>query len=181
MYKDVTCEKNDLLLRFLKGLDNRSKAIFWHLWFKRHAELAELRNVAAMKSDMDALVHIKEMLNPRAQDFLGRAILVFHRSKFDPQTGEKVLFNWWLDFDIVSARERKNQIIDLFQDDKSVMMVAEVPQILVDSAEINYRNGILTLRLQQANPEFLPEFPGKLHEDNVTNSPKLAKRGDSDA
>jgi HSP20 family molecular chaperone IbpA len=159
MEKDVTCEENDMLLRFLNGLDNRSKAMFWHFWLKRHAELAELRDAATLESDMDALMHIKEILNPRAQDFFSEEILVFHRSKFDPETGEKVLFHWWLDLDLLSTRERKNQIIDLFQDDKSVMLVAEVPDILVDSAEINFCNGILTVRLQQANPETRPGLP----------------------
>ncbi len=171
MEKDVTCEENDMLLRFLNGLDNRSKAMFWHFWLKRHAELAELRDTAALESDMDALMHIKEILNPRAQDFFSEEILVFHRSKFDPETGEKVLFHWWLDLDLLSTRERKNQIIDLFQDDKSVMLVAEVPDILVDSAEINFCNGILTVRLQQVNPETRPGLPSVSPKNSVEKHP----------
>lgn len=147
MDNDVACEQNDRLLRFLDGLDRRSKAMFWHLWFNKRAELSELRDVAAMESDMDTLLHIKEILNSRARDFLRKEIVVFHPSKFDLETGEKVMFNWWLELDMIYARKRKSQIIDFFQDDQTIMLVAEVPEILVESAEINYRNGILTIEL----------------------------------
>lgn len=125
--------------------------MFWHLWFNRRAELSELRNVASLESDMDTLLHIKEILNSRARDFFKKEIVVFHPSKFDLETGENVMFNWWLELDKIAAGKR-SPIIDFFQDDQTIMLLAEVPEVLVDSAEINYRNGILTVKLQQANP-----------------------------
>ena len=132
---------------FLKCLDNRSRAMFWYLWIKGHAGLAELRAVADLENDMDALMHIRKVLNPRAQEYLGRPALVFHRLRLNRETGEQVLFNWWLGIDALSAGERKEPIVDLFEDTGTFTVVAEAPGIEACRAEIGYKNGILTVRL----------------------------------
>ncbi len=172
MDNDTDFEKNDELYCFLKGLDNRSRAMLWHFLMKGHAELAELRDIAGFESDMDALMHIKEVFNPSAQEFFGRPALIFHRLMVNPQTGEKVLFNWWLDIDVWPAGVRKEPVVDLFEDSGTVTVVAEVPDILVSSAEINCKNGILTVRLQKVQKK-----QEKILENNDT-SIKLHNFGD---
>jgi len=147
MDNDINFEQNDEFYCFLKGLDNRSRAMFWCLLMKGHAELAELRDIAGFENDMDALMHIKDVFNPSAQDFFGRPALIFHSLRVNPQTGEKVLFNWWLDVDVLPAGVRKEPVVDLFEDARTVTVVAEVADILASSAEINYKNGILTIKL----------------------------------
>ncbi|ATW26434.1 hypothetical protein [Candidatus Formimonas warabiya] len=153
MDQDLTREEKDWLRRFLNSLDYRSRAMFWHLWQKGHAELEELRIAANLATDMEALMHVKDVLNPKACEFFGQPVLVFHRSKVNPQTGEKVLFNWWLELDPFSPGEQQAPIVDLFENGNTIMVVAEVPEIRIDSAELNYKNGILTVRLQLAELE----------------------------
>jgi HSP20 family molecular chaperone IbpA len=121
--------------------------MFWHLWQKGYAELAELRNIAGFENDMNALMHITGVLNPYAQEFFDQPALVFHRLRLNPKTGEKVLFNWWLGIDALSDCECKEPIVDLFENDKTVTLAAELPGITVCSPEINYINGILTVQL----------------------------------
>lgn len=144
---DTSCDLKSRLGMFLKGLDNRSRAMFWYLWIKGHAELAELRDVAEFENDMDALRHIRKVLNPRAQEYLGKPAIVFHRLRLNRETGEQVLFNWWLGINALSAGGRKEPIVDLFEDAETVTVVAEAPGIEACRAEIGYRNGILTVRL----------------------------------
>lgn len=155
---------------FLKGLDNRSKAVFWYLWIKGHAELAEIREVAEFESDMDALRHIRKVLNPCAQEYLGQPALVFHRLRLNRETGQHVLFNWWLGIDSLSADGRKEPIVDLFEDAGTFTVVAEAPGIETCRAEIGYRNGILTVRLPKIQQNEQPTA------ENVAGSGALQER-----
>ncbi|ACA59994.1 hypothetical protein Daud_1488 [Candidatus Desulforudis audaxviator MP104C] len=145
--QNIIYEEDSRLHRFLRSLDDRSRAMFWHLLMRRHAELAELRDAAGLESDMDTLIHIREVLNPRAKAFFGQPVFVFHRLRQDPETGERVFFSWWIESDALPADKQKEPLVDLFENAGSFTLVADVPGILAYSADVSYKNGILTLKL----------------------------------
>jgi HSP20 family molecular chaperone IbpA len=145
--QNIIYEEDSRLHRFLRSLDDRSRAMFWHLLMRRHAELAELRDAAGLESDMDTLIHIREVLNPRAKAFFGQPVFVFHRLRQDPETGERVFFSWWIESGALPADKQKEPLVDLFENAGAFTLVADVPGILAHSADVSYKNGILALRL----------------------------------
>ena len=45
---------------------------------------------------MHVLLRIRDTINPVAERIIGNPLLLFERSKIDPDTGEQVLFRWWM-------------------------------------------------------------------------------------
>jgi len=132
-------------------LDERSRAILWHLWWHRHAEISELRNLIDAPGDFEVLHRLKEIINEKAQRLWGKPIVGFEQSKTDPVTGEKVLFSWWfLDEENVPISGGNQPLVDVFNEKNGVTIIAQVPTS-VDPAqtEIHCKNGILKVRLRK--------------------------------
>ncbi|HUV46435.1 MAG TPA: hypothetical protein VMW45_05150 [Dehalococcoidia bacterium] len=132
-------------------LDERSRAILWHLWWHRHAEISELRNLIDAPGDFEVLHRLKEVINEKAQRLWGKPIVGFEQSKTDPVTGEKVLFSWWfLDEENVPISGGNQPLVDVFNEKNGVTIIAQVPtSVDIDQTDIRFKNGILKVRLRK--------------------------------
>lgn len=139
------------LARLFEVLDEKSRAILWHLWWHRHAEISELRELIDAPGDFEVLRRLREVINEKAQQLWGKPIVGFEQSKIDPLSGEKVLFSWWFlgEEDIpISGGDRP--LVDVFNEKDGIAVIAQLPTS-VDLAqhELWYKNGILKVRLKK--------------------------------
>lgn len=117
-----------------QDLDPDSEKLLWHLWQKRHAQIEELAQAIKSPTHMDVLIKIREIINPRAEKVMGGPILFFEKSRMDYETGEKVLFSWWL-----MGRERpgkKEFLLDLFDEGDHLNIVMELRGVKEEDIEL---------------------------------------------
>ena len=97
LYKRVLLKVDrETLNKMVTELDADSKEILWFLYEHRHARIDTLAKLIEAPTHMDILLKIREIINPTAEKIIGYPILSFESSKVDRETGEKVLFSWWL-------------------------------------------------------------------------------------
>jgi len=145
----VTVKTRKGLAQLLQVLDEKSRAMLWHLWWHRHAEISELRELIDAASDFEVLYRLKEVINEQSQRLWGRPIVSFEQSRIDSLSGGKVLFSWWfLDEENVPILAGNKPLLDVFNEKDSLSIIAQVPTS-VDPAqhEVLYKNGILKVRL----------------------------------
>lgn len=137
--------------QLLELLDEKSRAILWHLWWYRHADISKLREFIDASSDFEALHRLKEIINEKAQKLWGKPIVSFEQSKIDPLTGDNVLFSWWfLDEENVSMSGGDKRLVDIFNEKDSVTVIAELPtSVDLASTDIQFKNGILKIKLKK--------------------------------
>ena len=139
------------LAQLLGVLDEKSRAILWHLWWHRHAEISELRELIDALDDFEILQRLKETINEKAQRLWGKPIVGFEQSKIDPLSGDKVLFSWWfLDEENIPISGGDRPLVDVFNEKDGIAVIAQLPTA-VDPAqyELWYKNGILKVRLRK--------------------------------
>jgi hypothetical protein len=145
----VTIKTKKGLTQLLQALDEKSRAILWHLWWHRHAGISELRELIDVAGDFEVLYRLKEVINEQALRLQGRPIISFEQSRMDSRSGEMVLFSWWfLDEENVLTSDGNKPLVDLFNNKDSISIIAQVPTS-VDPAqrEVSYKNGVLKVRL----------------------------------
>jgi hypothetical protein len=147
----VTIETRKGLTQLLQVLDEKSRAILWHLWWHRHADISELRELIDAASDFEVLYRLKEVINEQAQRFLGRPVVSFEQARIDSLSGEKVLFSWWfLDGESVLILDGNKPLVDLFNEKESISIIAQVPTSVDPTHhEFCYKNGILKVGLEK--------------------------------
>ena len=136
------------LAQLLQVLDEKSRAILWYLWWHRHAEISELRELIDA-TDFEVLYRLKEVINKQAQKLWGRPIVSFEQSRMDSLIGEMVVFNWWfLNEENVPVSAGNKPLVDVFNEKDGVSIIAQM-STLVDPTrrEVLYKNGILKIRL----------------------------------
>lgn len=133
------------LTQILPNLDEKSRAILWYLWWHRHAEIAELRNLGDIVDDYDVLYRLKEIINKKSHDLWGKPIVGFEQSKIDALTGEKVLFSWWyLDEENAPLLNAGSALMDMFNEKDNVTIIAQLPvSVNLTAPDIQFKNGIL--------------------------------------
>ena len=147
----VTIKTDKVLSQLLDALDEKSRAILWYLWWHRHAEISELRELIDATGDFEVLYRLKEVINEQAQRLWGRPIVSFEQSRMDSRIGEMVLFSWWfLDEENVPSSAGNKPLVDVFNEKDSVSIVAQVPtSVDPTQREVLYKNGILKVRLEK--------------------------------
>lgn len=144
------------LVQLLKSLDEKSRAILWHLWWRRHAEISELRNIFDTFDDFEVLYRLKEVINGRSQELWGRPIVSFEQSKIDPLTGEKILFSWWYmdGEDVVVSSADSSRLMDVFNEKDSVIIIAHLTSLVnLNEPDIQFKNGILKIKFKKTDFE----------------------------
>jgi hypothetical protein len=145
----VSVKTRKELTQLIQILDEKSRAILWHLWWHRHADISELRELIDAASDFEVLYRLKEVINEQALRLWGRPVVSFEQARVDSFSGEKILFNWWfLDEENVPISDGNKPLVDLFNEKDSISIIAQVPTS-VDPAqhEVLYKNGILKVGL----------------------------------
>jgi HSP20 family molecular chaperone IbpA len=139
------------MTKLLEVLDEKSRAILWHLWWCRHAEISQLRDFINATSDFEVLYRLKDVINKQAQKLWGKPAVRFEQSRIDPLTGDKVLFSWWfLDKEIAIVPVSDKPLVDVFNEKDSVIVVAQLPtSVDITGSDVQFRNGILKVRLEK--------------------------------
>jgi HSP20 family molecular chaperone IbpA len=109
----------------IKGVDEKSKQIVTYLARKRHARIRELTDLIYASSDMEVLMRIREIINPKAQEIAGKPAIKFERSKIDSLTGEKIVFNWWINEEL--ADSVPSDLVDVMDEKELLRIVVALP------------------------------------------------------
>lgn len=92
---DIRIDTQDIA-EVARLVDPTSAKMLWYFRENRHARLDELTRLAGESSRVYVLLKIMDVINPAAEQVLGRPILVFEKSALDYHTGEHVFHSWWL-------------------------------------------------------------------------------------
>jgi len=152
----LECEKGDLD-RFMGSLDEKSKAMFWHFFRNRHAGIRELAELINASTDMDVLTRVKEVINPKADEILGKEILKFEEVKIDKFTGKKIAFSWWLTEDLLL--EKTGEIVDIFDEKDRLILVTELSGVKEEGIKVEVKNDMLTISGDTDNDKYQRKIP----------------------
>jgi HSP20 family molecular chaperone IbpA len=135
--------------QLLQVLDEKSRAMLWHLWWHRHAGISELRELIDAANDFDVLYRLREVINEQSLRLWGRTVVSFEQSKMDSCSGTTVLFNWWFqDEENFPVSDKNKPLMDIFYEKESISIMAQVPtSIDYSQPEVLYKNGILKIQL----------------------------------
>jgi hypothetical protein len=110
----------------MKAVDEKSRQIITCLLRERHAGIRKLADLIYASSDMEVLIRIREVINPKAREILGKPIITFERSKIDPLTGEKIVFSWWLKEELTDTAYC-DKLLDVFDEKNVLRVIASLP------------------------------------------------------
>ncbi|MCF8084036.1 MAG: Hsp20/alpha crystallin family protein [Deltaproteobacteria bacterium] len=136
----------NILQEMAAQLDADGQALLWFLWEKGHARITELARVIDAPTHMHVLLLIKETLNPIAEKVVGCPIFSFERARADPETGEKILFSWWM----LGRREKlvshEGRFIEVFDEDARIQIIMEVKGLEPGDIRLDLAGDRLTIR-----------------------------------
>ena len=136
----------ETLDKIVSKLDTDSKEILMCLYEHRHARIDTLAKLIEAPTHMDILLKIREIINPTAEKLIGYPILSFESSKVDRETGEKVLFSWWLAGQPDQEhQERKEPLLDIFDEDAELIVYLELLGIKEDKLQLRVENNKLII------------------------------------
>ena len=142
-----------------KGLDMYCSEIIWYLWEHRHVSIDELAQFVDAPNHMDVLLKIKGIINPLAQAVIGRPILTFERSRIDYETGEKVLFQWWLAGRKQTEEEKEEVLADIFDEGEHLTVVMELLGVREEDIQVQVDGDKLTVLAASPDREYHEEIP----------------------
>ena len=136
----------ETLNKIIHELDADSKAILMFLYEHKHARIDTLAKLIEAPTHMDILLKIKEIINPTAEKILGYPILLFESSKVDRETGQKVLFSWWLAGQPDQEhQEGKEPLLDIFDEDAELIVYLELLGIKEDKLQLSVADNKLII------------------------------------
>ena len=155
LYKRVLLKVDrETLNKMVTELDADSKEILWFLYEHRHARIDTLAKLIEAPTHMDILLRIREIINPTAEKIIGYPILSFESSKVDRETGEKVLFSWWLVGQ--PHQEKEEPLLDIFDEDAELIIYLELLGIKEDKLRLRVVNNKLII---DADKDYHKEIP----------------------
>lgn len=110
----------------LMSVDEKSRLMITYLLKERHARIMDLTSLIYASSDMEVLIRIKEIINPKARVTIGEPILTFERSKIDLLTGEKIAFNWWINEELAN-NAHDDELVDVMDEKNLLRVVTSLP------------------------------------------------------
>jgi HSP20 family molecular chaperone IbpA len=144
LYKRVLLKVDrETLNKMVTELDADSKEILWFIYEHRHARIDTLAKLIEAPTHMDILLKIREIINPTAEKIIGYPILSFESSKVDRETGEKVLFSWWLVGQ--SHQEKEEPLLDIFDENAELIVYLELLGIKEDKLRLSVVNNKLII------------------------------------
>ena len=146
-----------ILDKMVTELDADSKEILRFLYEHRHARIDTLAQLIEAPTHMDILLKIREIINPTAEKMIGYPLLSFESSKVDRETGEKVLFSWWLTGQPDQEhQEREESLLDIFDEDAELIVYLELLGIKEDKLRLRVANNKLII---DADKDYHKEIP----------------------
>lgn len=139
----------DTMERIAAQLDPDSHDTLWYLWENRHARIDQLAELIDAPNHMHVLLKIRETINPVAEKMVGCPILSFERSKVDPETGEAVLFSWWLMGEREKRVQSEDQLLDIFDEGSHVQVIMEVKEREASDLRLEVERDQLTVRSER--------------------------------
>jgi len=127
----------------MRTVDEKSRKMITHLLRERHAGIRKLANLISASSDMEVLIRIREVINPKAREIVGEPLITFERSKIDPLTGEKIVFNWWLKEELMTSIY-DDKLLDIF-DEKNVLRVITSLPPQEENIEVKVKDDLLII------------------------------------
>ncbi len=136
---------SDAIAQVTQLLDRASGRLVWHIWKNRHARLDDLTALLGETSHMNVLVRVRETINPLAVRLLGRPLLVFERSRVDQQTGQQILFSWWLNEEQPQESTSQSEFVDVLDEGDHFLVLLELPGINGEEIKLSAGGGTLTV------------------------------------
>ena len=110
----------------LSAVDEKNQLIITYLLKKRHARIRDITSLIYASSDMEVLIRIKEVINPKARAVIGEPILTFERSKIDLLTGEKFTFSWWIKEELAN-NAHDDELVDVMDEKNLLRVITSLP------------------------------------------------------
>ena len=130
----------EMLDNVLEQLDPYSQEIVSYLRQNRHATIVELADLIDAPTHMDVLLRIKGVINPTAEKVIGSPLLVFEKSRVNDETGETVLFSWWLiGQTVIEETDKRATRVDIFDEEDRIDLVADLSGLGVREEDISLR------------------------------------------
>ncbi len=148
------------------GSDGRD--ILLYLWENHYARIDQLAELIEAPSHMHVLMEIRETINPVAEKIVGIPILSFERSKIDPETGEKVLFSWWLIGQHEKRTQSEDQLLDIFDEGSHIQVIMEVRGMEASDLRLEVERDQLTIRSEKTGSAWkeIIHLPADVNPDN---------------
>jgi hypothetical protein len=145
----ITSDKE--LSKLLELLDEKSRALIWHLWWHRHADIATLGGIIGAQNDFEVLYRLKERINKGSWQLFGKDIVKFEQSRVDPATGMNVSFHWWfLEDEETFLASGTKPVVDIIDEQETVMIIAQLPTSVSGcEPQVQVKQGILQVRLKK--------------------------------
>lgn len=136
-------KRSKKLDRLMASVDAKSQLMMEYFLRNRYAGIRGLADLIHADSDMEVLMRVREVINPKAQEILGFPFLNFEHSKIDPLTGKKIAFSWWIAEKLDRFIE-DDEILDVFNEKDWIRVVTSLPPHLDDVA-VEVRGDFLIL------------------------------------
>ena len=149
--------------------DSDSQDILWYLWERSHAKIEALAELIDAPNHMHVLLKIRETINPIAEKTIGCPIMLFERSKVDPETGEAVLFSWWLAGRPDEPARTEERLLDIFDEGSHIQVIIEVREVKASDVRIEVSGDELTVKFDQNSPDWkeVIHLPAEASSDSV--------------
>jgi len=139
-------------------LDPDSAALVSYIWQNRYATIEELASLCDVSNHMDILLRIKEVINPLAEKIIGSPLLVFEKSKIDPESGRKILFSWWL-IDGKRLEPGKGSLLDLFDEGDYLRITMELFGVSEKNIQLKVNQDKLIISKDSPDEHYQEEIP----------------------
>ena len=158
----------DAVKKIAVSLDPDGRDILWFLWENRHARIDRLAELINAPSHMHVLLNIKETINPIAEKVVGCPVLSFERSKMDTETGENVLFSWWLSGGLEELENKNEGLIDIFDEGSYLQVIMEVKNVEKSDLSLEVHGAELIVKSAKTESEWTETFhlPAEANCDN---------------
>jgi HSP20 family molecular chaperone IbpA len=143
-------KKMSLLTR---TVDEKSRQIITYLLKERYAGIRELTNLICASSDMEVLIRIREIINPKAREVIGEPIITFERSKIDRLTGEKIVFSWWMTEELANSAH-DDELVDVMDEKNLLRVIASLPP-QEENVDVKVEDSLLII----SGKEYYKEVP----------------------
>lgn len=160
------------LNKVMEELDPVGREIVAYLWGNCHATIGELADLVSAPSHMHVLLKIRDDINPLAESVSGNPLLVFERSRIDPDTGEKVLFSWWMVAPEEARQREKKALLDVFDEGDHLEVIVELMGVATEDVSISVTEDRLTISANRQAKSYYEEvaLPAKVNPNRYIRS-----------